>query len=63
LRALGVSSAKRTAVLPDVPTLQQAGVRGCEADLWTGMLAPAGAPPAVLSKLHAEIARANVRPN
>jgi tripartite-type tricarboxylate transporter receptor subunit TctC len=63
LRALGISSAKRTPVLPDVPTLQEAGVRGYEADLWTGMLAPAGTPESVLSKLHAEIAHATTLPS
>ena len=54
-KALAVTSAKRTPVLPDVPTLQEAGVKGYETDLWTGILAPAGTPPAVLAKLHAEI--------
>lgn len=54
-KALGVTSGKRAAVLPDVPTLQEAGVRGYETDLWTGILAPAGTPPAVLTKLHTEI--------
>ena len=54
-RALAVTSGKRTPVLPDVPTMQEAGVRGYETDLWTGILAPAGTPPAVLSKLHTEI--------
>jgi len=54
-RALAVTSGKRTPVLPDVPTMQEAGVRGYETDLWTGILAPAGTPPAALSKLHAEI--------
>ncbi|MGZ8211637.1 MAG: Bug family tripartite tricarboxylate transporter substrate binding protein [Burkholderiales bacterium] len=58
VRALGVSSGKRTPVLPDVPTLQEAGVRGYETDLWTGILAPAGTPQPVLSRLHAEIVHA-----
>jgi tripartite-type tricarboxylate transporter receptor subunit TctC len=55
VRALGVTSGKRAAVLPDVPTLHEAGVTGYETDLWTGILAPAGTPAAVLSRLHAEI--------
>lgn len=58
VRALGVSSGKRTPVLPDVPTLREAGVRDYETDLWTGILAPAGTPAAVLSRLHAEIVHA-----
>jgi tripartite-type tricarboxylate transporter receptor subunit TctC len=62
VKALGVSSAKRTSVLPEVPTLQEAGVRGYETDLWTGILAPAGTPPPVLSRLHAEIVYATGLP-
>ena len=54
-RALAITSGKRTPVLPDVPTMQEAGVQGYETDLWTGILAPQGTPPAVLSKLHGEI--------
>jgi tripartite-type tricarboxylate transporter receptor subunit TctC len=41
LRALGVASAKRTALLPDVPTMKEAGVEGVEVPLWFGLLAPA----------------------
>ena len=58
VRALGVSSGKRTPVLPDVPTMREAGVTEYETDLWTGVLAPAGTPPAVLTRLHAEIVHA-----
>lgn len=54
-RALAVSSGKRTPVLPDVPTMQEAGIKGYETDLWTGILAPAGVPQAVLARLHTEI--------
>jgi tripartite-type tricarboxylate transporter receptor subunit TctC len=54
-RALAVSSGKRTPVLPDVPTMQEAGIPGYETDLWTGILAPAGTPSPVLTKLHTEI--------
>jgi len=55
-RALAVTSGRRAPVLPDVPTMQEAGVLGYETDLWTGILAPAGTPAAVLSRLHSEIA-------
>jgi tripartite-type tricarboxylate transporter receptor subunit TctC len=58
VKALGVSSGKRTPVLPDVPTMREAGITEYETDLWTGILAPAGTPAAVLSRLHAEIVRA-----
>jgi tripartite-type tricarboxylate transporter receptor subunit TctC len=54
LRALGVSTAKRASVLPDVPTLLEAGVKGYDTALWTGILAPAGTPAAILARLHAE---------
>lgn len=57
LRALGVSTAKRASVLPDLPTLQEAGVKGYDNALWTGVLAPTGTPPAILSRLHAELVK------
>lgn len=57
LRALAVVSRKRSSLLPDVPTLQEAGVSGVELDAWAGMLAPAGTPAAVLKRLHTEIAK------
>jgi tripartite-type tricarboxylate transporter receptor subunit TctC len=61
-RALAVTSGKRTPVLPDVPTMQEAGVRGYETDLWTGILAPAGTPRTALSKLHDEIVQVAALP-
>lgn len=54
LRALGVSTAKRASVLPDVPTLLEAGVKDYDTALWTGILAPAGTPAGILARLHAE---------
>ena len=53
LKALGVSSAKRIAALPDVPTIAEAGVPGFEVSNWWGILAPAGAAPA-LERLYKE---------
>ncbi len=61
-RALAVTTGKRAPVLPDVPTMQEAGVKGYETDLWTGILAPAGTPPAVVNKLHDEIVRVAALP-
>ncbi len=58
LRALAVSSAKRIATLPDVPTVAEGGLAGFEADQWYGIVAPAGTPPAVVSRLNAEINKA-----
>lgn len=55
LRALGTGGAKRTAVLPEVPTIAEAGVPGYEANNWWGILAPAGTPPAIVKRLHQEL--------
>jgi len=63
LRALAVSTAKRTPALPDVPTVAEAGVPGYEVDLWYAMFAPAGTPPAVLDRLQAEIAKGLNQPD
>jgi tripartite-type tricarboxylate transporter receptor subunit TctC len=54
LRALATTGAARSAVLPDVPTLDEAGVKGFEATAWFGVLAPAGTPRAVLERLGRE---------
>ena len=58
LAGLGVSSKSRDALLPDVPTIGEAGVTGYEQELWFGILAPAGVPRPVMAKLNAEIRRA-----
>jgi tripartite-type tricarboxylate transporter receptor subunit TctC len=52
LRALGVTSAKRSELLPDLPTIAEAGVPGYEFETWLGMFAPAGTPPAVVAKVN-----------
>jgi tripartite-type tricarboxylate transporter receptor subunit TctC len=57
LRPLAVTSTTRAAVLPDVPTVAEAGVPGFEASSWFGLLAPAGTPPAIIAKLNAEANR------
>lgn len=54
LRALGVASLKRSAVLPDVPTIDEAGVRAYESNAWYGLLAPARTPQPILDQLHRE---------
>jgi tripartite-type tricarboxylate transporter receptor subunit TctC len=56
LRALGVGGAQRSAALPDVPTVIEAGLPGYEASNWVGLVAPAGTPATVVAKLHKEIA-------
>ncbi len=57
LRALAVSGARRTAALPDVPTMQQAGVRGFDLVSWFGIMAPFKTPHAVITKLNDRIGR------
>jgi tripartite-type tricarboxylate transporter receptor subunit TctC len=55
LRALGVGGAKRNPVLPDVPTIEEAGVPGYVADNWWGIVAPAGTPQPIVDKLYRDI--------
>ena len=57
LKALGVSTAKRSPEMPDVPTVAQAGVPGYEAIVWIGMLAPAATPREIIAKLNGEIGK------
>jgi len=57
LRALAVTSEKRLAQLPDVPTMVEAGFPAFEVSSWQGLLAPAATPPAIVAKLQREIAR------
>jgi tripartite-type tricarboxylate transporter receptor subunit TctC len=63
LIALGVTSAKRSSVLPDVPTMAEAGVAGVEDGNWWGLWAPAGTPAGVLAKLEKDVARALAAPD
>ena len=58
LRPIALSMAKRSAVLPDVPTFAQAGVPDFESYSWQGMVAPAGTPPAVVARLNMELNKA-----
>jgi tripartite-type tricarboxylate transporter receptor subunit TctC len=55
LRALGTGGAKRSAVLPDVPTIAEAGVPGYVADNWWGVVAPAGTPQPIIERLYRDI--------
>jgi tripartite-type tricarboxylate transporter receptor subunit TctC len=55
LRALGVTTAKRSSFVPDLPTIAEAGVPGFEARQWWGMFAPAKTPRPVIGKIHGEI--------
>jgi tripartite-type tricarboxylate transporter receptor subunit TctC len=55
VKVLAVTSARRSAALPDVPTLGEAGVKGIDAEPWYGMLAPAGLAPAIAARMNAEV--------
>jgi tripartite-type tricarboxylate transporter receptor subunit TctC len=55
LRALAVTSSKRSALLPDLPTVAESGVPGYGVNLWFGFLGPAGLPPEVLAKMNSEV--------
>jgi len=57
LKALAVTSAKRIAQLPNVPTMQEAGVPGYDATIWLAMLAPAGTPRDIVNRLNSEVAK------
>ena len=62
VRALGTTGASRSAVLPNVPTVSEAGVPGYEATIWLGIMAPAGTPKEIVERLNAEIARIVAKP-
>ena len=55
LRALAVTGVRRSPLLPEVPTLDEAGVRGYSAYVWMGLMAPKGTPPAILARLNREL--------
>jgi len=62
LRALAVTTPKRSPAAPDVPTMAEAGVQGFDISNWFGLLAPAGTPPGILDKLHGEAVKALMQP-
>ena len=57
LKPLGVSSPKRIAQLPDVPTIAESGVPGFEVNVWYGLFAPRGTPPKIVAKISADVSR------
>jgi len=63
VKALGTSGHVRSPVLPDVPTLAEAGIPGYEATIWIGVMAPAGTPPGIVDTLNREINKILARPD
>ena len=63
LRVLGWTAPKRTSALPEVPTMAEAGYPGVELEIWQGIVAPAGTPPAIVRKLNAELIKAATSPD
>jgi len=57
VKAMATTGKQRSATLPDVPTVSEAGVPGYEATIWLGLMAPKGTPPAIVNKLNAELAK------
>ena len=62
LLLLAQTTASRSPALPDVPTFQEAGIKGLVSDQWLGVFVPAGTPPAVVARLNAEIGKALADP-
>jgi tripartite-type tricarboxylate transporter receptor subunit TctC len=58
LKALAVTSPKRSTAMPEVPTFAEAGIKGLEVSVWVGLSAPAGVPPAVVQRIAAEYGKA-----
>jgi tripartite-type tricarboxylate transporter receptor subunit TctC len=52
LRALAVTRIKRSVLFPDLPTMDEAGIKGFNLDAWAGLVAPAGTPPDIVTKLN-----------
>jgi tripartite-type tricarboxylate transporter receptor subunit TctC len=63
VKAFGTTGKTRSPVMPDVPTIAEAGVPGYEAVIWLGIIAPKATPPGVIARLHAEVARIVAQPD
>ena len=55
IRALAVTTAKRSGLVPELPTISEAGLKGFEANNWYGVLVPAGTPRAIINRLNKEV--------
>jgi len=58
LAPVAVTTSKRSPMLPDTPTLDEAGIKGIDAGIWLGLFAPAGTPPTIIARLNAEVTKA-----
>ena len=63
IRPLGVTTLTRAPLFPDIPTIDEAGVKGFEDVTFNGLMAPAGTPPAIVARLHGEVAKAVKQPD
>jgi tripartite-type tricarboxylate transporter receptor subunit TctC len=63
LRALAVAAPKRLSAAPDIPTFEEAGVKGVEGSSWQGIMVPAGTPRPIVNRLHAELVRVLALPD
>ena len=63
VRALGVASAQRSALLPELPTIAEAGVPGYEAYSWAGLVAPKGTPPEIVARISADLQKVMTQPD
>ena len=63
LRALGIGSTKRSALMPEIPTISEAGLKGFELGSWYGMFAPAGTSPEIVRRLRSEVVKAITDPS
>jgi tripartite-type tricarboxylate transporter receptor subunit TctC len=63
IRALAIGAARRSSAMPDLPTMQEAGVAGFDYSAWAGFLAPAGTPAPIVQKVNADLAKALAQPD
>ena len=63
LTPLAVTTSRRSPMLPDTPTLEEAGIKGVEAGIWLGLFAPAGTPAAIVARINAEVNKVLAMPD
>jgi tripartite-type tricarboxylate transporter receptor subunit TctC len=63
VRALGTSGLKRSVIMPELPTISEAGVEGYETTIWFGLMAPAGTPQPIIDRLNSEITKITSLPD